>query len=133
MTWYQGGTCATYTATPLGKHPLPLWDCSKADTCFTQRQVQASRSAQAREPAECLDRSLLAEVGSLVPSRFVIPYHAYIVGWECIANCNKAIDGYLAYAGSSTFYASATPPFDTQETVYTTTNNVQVKFMWQAK
>jgi hypothetical protein len=48
----------------------------------------------------------------------------------------QAIDGYLAYKGTSKFYSSSTPGFGEQEGVYTSSsskNSVAVSFLWQAK
>jgi len=45
----------------------------------------------------------------------------------------KAINGYLAYEGATTFYASEYPGFEQQEPVYTSSDTVQVSFRWQAK
>jgi hypothetical protein len=45
----------------------------------------------------------------------------------------KVIDGYLAYRGANVFYASDVPEHDQEQPVFTTSDNVQVSFLWQAK
>ncbi|RFU34240.1 hypothetical protein B7463_g2081, partial [Scytalidium lignicola] len=42
------------------------------------------------------------------------------------------LDGLLAYGSSSEFYAEAVPTGSVQQTVYTTTNAVEVSFAWQS-
>ncbi|KAF4635847.1 hypothetical protein G7Y89_g2229 [Cudoniella acicularis] len=49
------------------------------------------------------------------------------------ASVFTAVNGYLSYGGSSTFYASAVPSGSTQQKVYTTSNSVSVSFQWQGK
>ncbi|KAH8812051.1 ribonuclease T2-like protein [Xylogone sp. PMI_703] len=43
-----------------------------------------------------------------------------------------AINGLLAYSGSTAFYASSKPSGQTQATVYTTTKSVSVQFQWES-
>jgi hypothetical protein len=53
---------------------------------------------------------------------------------ESITNgLSKAIKGYLAYEGSTAFYADDYPGYDNAQTVYTESDYAEVRFMWQSK
>ena len=62
-----------------------------------------------------------------------LPFSIFIVQEHITDDFQKATNGYLAYKGVTTFYASGFPGFEEQEVVYTTPDKVQVSFLWQAK
>jgi len=80
----------------------------------------------------CTNRSSRADTASLAHSQYGFSLSVFIVQESITNSFEKAINGYLAYNGATTFYASGFPYFE-QETVYTKSNNVEVSFVWQAK
>jgi hypothetical protein len=80
----------------------------------------------------CTNRSSRADTASLAHSQYSFSFSVFIVRESITNSFQKAINGYLAYNGATTFYASGFPWFE-QETVYTKSNNVEVSFMWQER
>ena len=105
----------------LYKFYEPCWprNFQARDSLFPPRKVAAASPAQHSAVGLEWLRPFSREVHSLM-----------MASWS---DTSQSSDGYLAYGGSTTFYATAVPSGSTQATVYTTSKSVSVSFQWQSK